>query len=494
MTLGTTSCAIGSTYTTIGGFTSVSSDTFVGNLTGTAQYAGQATNIAGGGIGYIPVQSGVNATYWIAPGPSGYVLTSNGTGNAPTWQVGGGVAESLTGTALAAGITGSSLSSVGTITSGTWHGATVAANFGGTGYSTYGVGDILYANGTTTLGKLSLGIEGDILMVQSGFPVWVTAGANNNAGNIVGGAAGSLPYQGAVNSTSFLGIGSPGQILTVNGASLPAWQNPTSSITSVVGTTNQVTVLTIGSTSTISLPSNITISGTLTAGSINGTVSNTTSLNGGAVGYIPYQTATDATSFIAPGTAGYVLTSNGAGFAPSWQVASGGSSGVTIGSTAISGGGSTTSLAGLASVSSTAFIGTLSTAAQTNITSVGTLNSLAVTGAITQNNGLAVGYLGVPQNAQGNYTCVIGDAGKHLFTAASSITWTIPSNATVAFPIGTVISFINQSAGTCTIVCGDTMYLVAAGTTGSRTLNAWSMATVIKTTATTWIISGNTVT
>ncbi len=68
----------------------------------------------------------------------------------------------------------------------------------------------------------------------------------------------------------------------------------------------------------------------------------------------------------------------------------------------------------------------------------------------------------------------------------------IDSNANVAYPIGTAITFINQaSAGVMTIaITSDTMRLAGAGTTGSRTLAANGVATAIKVTSTEWIISG----
>ena len=71
--------------------------------------------------------------------------------------------------------------------------------------------------------------------------------------------------------------------------------------------------------------------------------------------------------------------------------------------------------------------------------------------------------------------------------------FTIPSNAGVAFPIGTAVTFVNQNAaGVVTIaITTDVMRLAGAGTTGSRTLAANGVATAIKLTATEWIISGS---
>jgi len=103
------------------------------------------------------------------------------------------------------------------------------------------------------------------------------------------------------------------------------------------------------------------------------------------------------------------------------------------------------------------------------------------------------GYMGLPQNATttGSYTIVAADAGKHIYASATR-TVTIPANGSVAFPVGTTITFIAGSGATMTIaITTDTMYLAGPGTTGSRTLAAFGMATAVKITSTSWIISGN---
>jgi hypothetical protein len=51
--------------------------------------------------------------------------------------------------------------------------------------------------------------------------------------------------------------------------------------------------------------------------------------------------------------------------------------------------------------------------------------------------------------------------------------------------------FIAAVGATVTIANNDTMYLVGAGTSGSRTLAAYGMATAIKVAATTWFINGS---
>lgn len=94
-----------------------------------------------------------------------------------------------------------------------------------------------------------------------------------------------------------------------------------------------------------------------------------------------------------------------------------------------------------------------------------------------------------------NYTTILTDGGKHLLhpsADASARTFTIDSNANIAYPIGTALTFINQNAaGVVTIaITTDTMRLAGPGTTGSRTLAANGIATAIKITSTEWIISG----
>ena len=109
----------------------------------------------------------------------------------------------------------------------------------------------------------------------------------------------------------------------------------------------------------------------------------------------------------------------------------------------------------------------------------------------------AVGFRTIPQISQSAaYTCVLTDSGKHLLHPSADTTartFTIPANASVAYPIGTAITFVNQaSAGVVTLaITTDTLRLSPAGTTGSRTLAANGIATALKLTATEWIISGS---
>lgn len=102
------------------------------------------------------------------------------------------------------------------------------------------------------------------------------------------------------------------------------------------------------------------------------------------------------------------------------------------------------------------------------------------------------GYKGVPQTSQGSYTYALTDAGKNVSPTSTGLTHTIPANATVAFPIGTVIAAFNNSGGDLTIApaVGVTLYLSGTTSTGNRTLAHRGQAALMKLASDIWSISG----
>lgn len=122
--------------------------------------------------------------------------------------------------------------------------------------------------------------------------------------------------------------------------------------------------------------------------------------------------------------------------------------------------------------------------------SSGTLSSCTVDGTD------AVGFRNAPVNSQSAaYTAVLADAGKvilHPSTDANARTFTIPANSSVAYAVGTVLTFVNMTSQVVTIaITSDTLYLAGTGTTGSRSLAQYGMATAVKLTSTTWLINGS---
>ena len=122
--------------------------------------------------------------------------------------------------------------------------------------------------------------------------------------------------------------------------------------------------------------------------------------------------------------------------------------------------------------------------------SSGTLSGCTVDGTD------AVGFRNIPQNSQSAaYTLVLTDSGKHIFHPVgdnTARTFTIPANSSVAYPVGTALTFINMAVADVTIaITTDTLTLSSAGTSGSRTLATNGSATCIKITSTEWLISGS---
>jgi hypothetical protein len=97
--------------------------------------------------------------------------------------------------------------------------------------------------------------------------------------------------------------------------------------------------------------------------------------------------------------------------------------------------------------------------------------------------------------ASGNTTLAIGDRGSHLYTyegGGHPITWTIPDNSAVPFPIGTRVDFVNLDTRTKTInMPGSDSMAGPSGVVSSLTLAARGWAYALKVTATAWIVRGS---
>lgn len=107
---------------------------------------------------------------------------------------------------------------------------------------------------------------------------------------------------------------------------------------------------------------------------------------------------------------------------------------------------------------------------------------------------VVIGYRDVPVTiGNGNRTFALADAGKAFGKDnATAYTYTIPANASVAFPIGTVITVFNNNAtnNITVAITTDTLRLAGTTTTGSRTVAPFSLCTLFKVNATTWLASG----
>ena len=85
-------------------------------------------------------------------------------------------------------------------------------------------------------------------------------------------------------------------------------------------------------------------------------------------------------------------------------------------------------------------------------------------------------------------TLALSDAGQIVY-ASSNIT--IPSNSSVAFPVGTVITLVNSSSTDSSVsITTDTLRHAGTTNTGTRTLGGYGVATLLKVSSTQWMISG----
>lgn len=101
-------------------------------------------------------------------------------------------------------------------------------------------------------------------------------------------------------------------------------------------------------------------------------------------------------------------------------------------------------------------------------------------------------YAGIPQNSQsGAYQLVLADANKHIYKPSGAATITIPANGTVAFPIGTAVTIVNDGTAASLTITTDTMLWSPSGsTTSTRTLAQFAEVTILKVAATRWYLTG----
>jgi len=109
-------------------------------------------------------------------------------------------------------------------------------------------------------------------------------------------------------------------------------------------------------------------------------------------------------------------------------------------------------------------------------------------------NGLVTFTVGSDQTA--DYTAVLTDQYQVLvpMNKATAVAFKIPTNASVAFPVGTAITILNKGAGAVTIsavTSGTTTILSAGSVAASPTLSQYKTAVCIKTATDTWYVVGS---
>jgi len=416
----------------------------------------------------------------------------------------------------------------------------LAATSGGTGQSSYAVGDLLYASTTTALSKLADVATGNALISGgvSTAPAWGKIGLTTHV-------SGTLPVaNGGTNQTTYtdgqLLIGnSTGNTLTkatltagtgitiTNGSGAITIAGNTGTVTSVsgTGTVNGITL-----TGTVTSSGSLTLGGTLSGVSLTtqvtgtlpiangGTGSTSTTYcsltsnvtgtlpatNGGtdnssyAVGDLLYASTTTALSKLAGVATGNALISGGVSTAPSW-----GKIGLTThvsGTLPVANGGtgvttSTGSGAVVLATSPTLTTPTLTSAripgSSTGYTTIASANSSATnyTATLPAEN-FTVGFRNLPAvgTKTGSYTLAVGDVGKYV-QVGSGGSITIPD---ATFSEGDAVSIFNNTSGDITITCSITTAYIA-GTDSDKatmTLATRGVATVLFISGTVCVVSG----
>jgi len=212
------------------------------SLTGTVDETNGGTGISSFTAGEILYASGTTTLAQLAGNTTTTVkyLTQTGTGSAsaaPTWTALAASATTDTtnasnissGTLPSARVSGSytGITGVGTLTAGTWNASVIGAAYGGTGLSSYTVGDIVYATGTTTIGKLADIAAGNVLL-SGGVGVEPQYGKVALTTHVSGvlpvanGGTGQTTASGAINALTPSQTGNSGKYLTTNG-SVVSW-------------------------------------------------------------------------------------------------------------------------------------------------------------------------------------------------------------------------------------------------------------------------------
>lgn len=224
---------------------------------------------------------------------------------------------------LATGTNGNSLLMTGGTP--TW-GSALIAN-GAVGQTSYTDGDILYYRAslsTTVLSKLGIGSNGQVLTISSGFPAWGSFGVAGGGTGLTSYTIGDIIYASGTTTLSKLGIGTAGQVLKVNsGATAPEWGaaliagggTGLSSFTAgdivYYASGTALSKLAIGSAS---LP--LVSTGTAPSWALLGVAGGGTGISSFSAGQMLYASGTTTLSALSIGSANQCLSSNGT--APIW--------------------------------------------------------------------------------------------------------------------------------------------------------------------------------
>ena len=423
------------------GLTGTATSLNIGGNAATATSAGSVTNSitfnsgGAGGVSGSTFNGGAALTvsYNTIGAPS-----TTGTGASGTWGIGiTGNAGTVTNGVYTTGSYSNPAwitSILGSIVSGAVASATLATT--ATNVTGGAAGSIVYQTGAATTTTLALGTTNYVLTAGATAPQYVaqstlSVGSATNATNatyLSGGVAGAIPWQSAIGVTGFTAAGTTGQVLTSGGTGTPTWTTPVSNATVTDDTTTNGT--------------RYPLFANQTSGSLTTEYTSSTKLQ-----YNPSTGVFTSTQFSGSG-AGLTSIPNSALT----------NSSITIGSTAISLGGTATTIAGLTSVTSTTFVGALTgNASSATTATTATTATNATNIAITDNTSSISTYYPVLS---------VATTGNNPATTSSTKLSFVPNTGTLTTTalVSTGGSIDNTPIGATTANTGKFTTLEATGT------------------------------